>query len=134
MEIFFVILTLFVIYTICSCLDGPDLKPIWKEWLGTRMHIYAENLIPGQYMFPPGAVIIKEREPMHIQSRFSFPLRSELVFGKDEMIEYAKEKCLDRITHEIKENGFVEYEITENNNIPEITVIGRLTMTKMSEP
>ena len=130
----YIIVTLFAVYTVCSCLDGPDLKPIWKEWIGTRMHIHAENLIPGPHMLPPDAVIKRGYEPMLVQSRFAFPSRSELVFGKDEMIGYAKEKCLDGIMHEIRENGFVEYEIAESHNIPEITVIGRLLITKMSEP
>ena len=39
-----VIITLFVLYAIGCCLDGPDLKPKWKKWLGMELHFLSESL------------------------------------------------------------------------------------------
>ena len=35
---FYIFIILTVIYIICSCLDGPDLKPKWKHRLGEYLH------------------------------------------------------------------------------------------------
>ena len=38
-----------VIYTIACCMDGPDLKPKWKHWLGVKLEGYADSLKPIDY-------------------------------------------------------------------------------------
>lgn len=43
------IFTLFVLYTIACCLDGPDLKPRWKRSLGLQLRDMANNLHPIDY-------------------------------------------------------------------------------------
>lgn len=40
---------LFVLYTIACCMDGPDLKPRWKCWLGKKLEGYADSLYPIDY-------------------------------------------------------------------------------------
>ena len=40
---------LFVLYTIACCMDGPDLKPLWKRWLGKKLEGYADSLCPIDY-------------------------------------------------------------------------------------
>lgn len=40
---------LFVLYTIACCMDGPDLKPLWKRWLGKKLEGYADSLNPIDY-------------------------------------------------------------------------------------
>ena len=43
------IFTLFVLYTIACCMDGPDLKPLWKRWLGMKLEAKANSLHPINY-------------------------------------------------------------------------------------
>ena len=40
---------IFVLYTIACCMDGPDLKPLWKRWLGKKLEGYADILCPIDY-------------------------------------------------------------------------------------
>lgn len=40
------IFVFFIIYTIACCMDGPDLKPKWKRWLGLRLMKVADSLSP----------------------------------------------------------------------------------------
>ena len=49
MVMIYVIFTLFVLYTIACCMDGPDLKPLWKRWLGIRLETIADKLHPIDY-------------------------------------------------------------------------------------
>ena len=43
------IFTLFALYTITCCMDGPDLKPRWKRWFGIKLKGYADRLFPIDY-------------------------------------------------------------------------------------
>ena len=45
----YTIFMLFVLYTIACCMDGQDLKPIWKRWLGVRLERMADSLYPIDY-------------------------------------------------------------------------------------
>lgn len=38
-----------ILYTIACCMDGPDLKPRWRRWLGMKLERYADNLKPIDY-------------------------------------------------------------------------------------
>lgn len=38
-----------VLYTIACCMDGPDLKPRWKRWLGAKLEAKANSLLPINY-------------------------------------------------------------------------------------
>ena len=49
MTTFIIIFILFVLYTIACCMDGPDLKPLWKRWLGVKLEGYANQLKPIHY-------------------------------------------------------------------------------------
>lgn len=46
---FLVFMTTVVLYTVASCMDGPDLKPRWKKWLGMKLEGYANELKPIDY-------------------------------------------------------------------------------------
>lgn len=38
-----------ILYTIACCMDGQDLKPRWKHWLGVKLEGYADSLKPIDY-------------------------------------------------------------------------------------
>lgn len=44
------IFTLFVLYTVACCMDGPDLKPKWKKWLGGKLERLANYYYPINYV------------------------------------------------------------------------------------
>lgn len=41
--------SLFIIYTTACCMDGPDLKPKWKYWLGSKLESMAVEFKPINY-------------------------------------------------------------------------------------
>lgn len=41
--------SLFIIYTTACCMDGPDLKPKWKYWLGSKLEAMAVEFKPIRY-------------------------------------------------------------------------------------
>lgn len=38
-----------VLYTVACVMDGQDVKPIWKRWLGSKLESYADRLKPIDY-------------------------------------------------------------------------------------
>ena len=43
------IFILFVLYTLACIADGPDVKPLWKRWLGRKLEGFANELKPIDY-------------------------------------------------------------------------------------
>lgn len=43
------IFSLFILYTIACIMDGQDVKPLWKKWLGSKLEIMANELKPIRY-------------------------------------------------------------------------------------
>lgn len=49
MTIAIIYITLGVLYTIACIMDGQDVKPLWKRWLGCKLESYADRLKPIDY-------------------------------------------------------------------------------------
>lgn len=49
MTIAIIYITLGVLYTVACVMDGPDVKPLWKRWLGSKLESYANKLKPINY-------------------------------------------------------------------------------------
>ena len=45
------IFVFFVLYTLACIADGPDVKPLWKRWLGLKLERWADNLKPINYCY-----------------------------------------------------------------------------------
>lgn len=58
------IFILFILYTTGCCLDGSDLKPKWKKWLGEKLERMANNLKPINYCNPHSRLCPKRVNPM----------------------------------------------------------------------
>ena len=43
------IFVFFVLYTLACIADGPDVKPLWKRWLGLKLAQWADSLEPINY-------------------------------------------------------------------------------------
>ena len=58
------IFILFILYTTGCCLDGSDLKPKWKKWLGGKLERMANSLKPINYCNPHSRLCPKWVNPM----------------------------------------------------------------------
>jgi len=111
----YLIFSLFILYTILCCLDGPDLKPKWQNWLGHKLHKYADNYVSyapvETFSLPKYEIPIYETRyvPLKIQSyaRVSEIAEMEL-YGylkeKDRYLELVKKNCIEGLLDQIREH------------------------------
>lgn len=57
------IFALFVLYTIACVMDGQDVKPKWKNWLGGKLESMANDLKPIKYCLPHSKLCPKWESP-----------------------------------------------------------------------
>lgn len=133
--------TLFILYTIACCMDGPDLKPIWKTWLGNKLYYKAKYFLPElTYIFaptePPKVEYYKtEYEPIKIrcynrisemelyeQSRYGLSYENPKIY----CINQAKEKCIDSLISNLKHSGLIDIQVNEDPYNESIDVLAEL--------
>ena len=56
-----------ILYTIACCMDGQDLKPRWKHWLGVRLEGYADSLKPIDYC-------VRDKCKFYNRATYDFPM------------------------------------------------------------
>lgn len=124
MVIFYIYFTLFILFAICSCLDGQDLKPRWKRWLVKKLNLYD--------FFPKSLqpINIQVNKPIKLSSRIEIPLLEETTIGKEMAIDITKKRCMDAIMHEVAKNGLVNFEIIDNPNTLSTTISAELFINK----
>ena len=86
------IFVLFVLYTLACIADGPDVKPIWKKWLGKRLEKMANKYYPIQYVqrpmpeidspFTRQTIQIQPAETKLIKSNAMFRVFPDIMLGK----------------------------------------------------
>jgi len=123
--------TLFILYTIACCMDGPDLKPIWKTWLGKKLYHKAKYFWPElTHIFapiePPKVEYYHtDYKPISIkcQSRISkMELFEQKMYGfnltdedpKTYCINRAKERCIESLMYNVKNSGLIDIQVSEN--------------------
>ena len=126
MVIFYIYFTLIILFAICSCLDGEDLKPKWKRWLGKKLNLYEYDFFPKS--LPP--ISIQVNEPIKLSSRIEIPLLEETIMGKEMAIDIAKKRCMDAIMHGVAKNGLANFEIIDNPNTLSTTISAELFINK----
>ena len=127
----YLIFILFILYTIACCMDGPDLKPIWKTWLGKKLYHKAKYFWPElTYMFAPiepprieyyhtdykpiklkCSNKISEME-LYEQQIYGFNLNDE--DPKNYCINRAKERCIDSLMYNVKNSGLIDIQVSED--------------------
>ena len=133
--------TLFILYTIASCMDGPDLKPLWKKWLGEKLYHKAKYFWPElTYMFAP--IEPPKIEYYHTDYK-PIKLRcynriSELDLINQAMhdlsyknietycITRAREKCIDSLISNLKHSGLIEMQVNKDPYNASIDVTAEL--------
>ena len=108
----YLIFSLFILYTVLCCLDGPDLKPKWKNKLGYKLHSYADKYVSytpvEAFSLPTYEIPIYETRyvPLKIQS---YTRVSEMeLYGylkeKDRYLELVKKKCIEGLLDQIRKH------------------------------
>ena len=143
----YLIFTLFILYTTGCCLDGPDLKPIWKTWLGKKLYHKAKYFWPElTYMFapiePPKVEYYRTNyEPIKIQCRNSISemeLYEQKMYGfnlsdedpKNYCIKRAKERCIESLMYNVKNSGLIDTQVIEDPYSASINVIAEIKLMK----
>lgn len=114
MVLVYVVLMLFVVYTICCCLDGEDVKPKLKRYLGNKLYIYAVKLYPIPLPKLNVVNINIDGKPIRLVSRVEIPTERMEFFGKERAIDFAKKSCLNRILGEIEKNKVLQFNVYNN--------------------
>ena len=110
----YVILILFVVYTICCCLDGQDVKPKLKRYVGNKLYVYAVKLHP--IPLPKLNVINIDGKAIKLASRVEVSAERMELFGKERAIDFAKKSCLDGILGEIEKNKVLKFNVYSNQH------------------
>ena len=146
------IITLFVLYMTACIMDGPDVKPLWKRWLGSKLESYADRLKPinycntGKCKFAQIAFehsrqntrliacerCIKESELMRAMSdeqfarRIHFPIPpSHTVDG---LVENAKREIVRSLLSTAE--SYINIEVHKEEHFPTIYVYGSMYVGK----
>lgn len=108
----YLIFILFIFYTTLCCLDGPDLKPKWKNWLGQKLHDYGNKYVSYKPIdLPKYELSLYETRyvPLKIKSytRVSEIAEMEL-YGylkeKDRYLELVKKNCIEELLDQIRKH------------------------------
>ena len=138
---------LFILYTTGCCLDGPDLKPIWKTWLGKKLYHKAKYFWPElKYIFvqnePPKIEHYRtDYKPIKLQCRerisemelyeqrmYGFNLSDE--YPKNYCINRAKERCIESLIYNIKNSNLIDIQVIEDSYNASINVIAEIKIMK----
>ena len=144
----YLIFILFILYTTGCCLDGPDLKPLWKTWLGKKLYHKAKHFWPElTYMFapinePPKVEYYRiDYEPIKLQCRNSISemeLYEQKMYGfnlsdedpKNYCINRAKERCIESLMYNVKNSGLINTQVIEDPYSASINVIAEIKLMK----
>lgn len=143
----YLILILFILYTIACCMDGPDLKPIWKKWLGKKLYHKAKYFWPElTYMFAPNEppkieYYYTDYKPIKIRcsNKISeMELYEQKMYGissedpKTYCINRAKERCIESLMYNVKNSGLIDTLVIEDPLRASINVISQIKILNKS--
>ena len=82
---FILLIVLFIIYTLCVCLDGQDLKLKWKHWLGSRLYRHAIVLDPSIRI-----IHLRQQVPMFVEHRRPNVIHAARLVDTYDILMYAR--------------------------------------------
>lgn len=105
----YVVFSLFIVYTIICCLDGPDLKPKWKTWLGNKLHDLGNKYVLLASYIPPEIIhydLYETRyKPLKLKSYLKLSELDIYYLGEERSIQVIKERCINGLCNKIKNNS-----------------------------
>lgn len=125
---FYIFIILTIIYTICSCLDGPDLKPIWKHRLGEYLHKTANNYSywDNSINFCLPSLPTPKYEPTCLKAVQTISEYDLKFIGYEKMVDYARRNCINELTHELIKKNFIQFKTIKNPMNEATTIIAKL--------
>ena len=118
-------------------MDGHDLKPIWKKWLGRKLYNKAVDF------YPEIKDIFAPIEPPKIEYYNFEPIRLKCNIGINEMqfihlnddtqkivMENAKRKCILNLTQKIINSNLIDFNFIQNPYNRTISVESELKILK----
>ena len=128
-------------------MDGPDLKPLWKTWLGKKLYHKAKYFWPElTYIFapiePPKVEYYHtDYKPIKLQCRNSISemeLYEQKMYGfnlsdedpKNYCINRAKERCIESLMYNVKNSGLIDTQVIEDPYSASINVIAEIKLMK----
>ena len=137
----YLIFILFILYTIACCMDGPDLKPLWKKWLGEKLYHKAKHFWPElTYIFMPNEppkieYYHTDYKPIKLRcyNRISeLDLINQAMYDlsykntETYCITQAKEKCIDSLISNLKHSGLIDIQVSKDPYNASIDVTAEL--------
>lgn len=145
---------LFIGYTLACIADGPDVKPLWKKWLGWKLERYANKLKPINYCNKPFCEHVERAMKMPQIHFLSDILEKNILLDEGDMyeatmleelsrkknlplprrktrhgmIEEGKEMCIKSISNSIV--PYIDIKIDEDSRYPGVIISGRLMVGK----
>jgi hypothetical protein len=134
----YAIFILFFVYTACCCLDGHDLKPIWKKWLGRKLYNKAVDFYPQiKNVFAPTFEAPKieyyNLEPIRLKCNIGINKMQFIHLNDDTqkiVMENAKRKCILNLTQKIINSNFIDFKFIQNPYNRTISVESELKILK----
>ena len=143
----YLIFILFILYTIACCIDGPDLKPLWKTWLGKKLYHKAKYFCPElTYIFAPTEppkveYYHTDYKPIKLRCYniiSEIDLLDQQMYGislenpKNYCINRAKERCIDSLISNLKHSGLIDIQVSEDPYNASIDVTAELKILSKS--
>ena len=149
MTIAIIYITLGVLYTIACIMDGQDVKPLWKKWVGNKLEKAANYFFPIKYI--TDTKVVKEYVPLPSQTPFercdydhvtfdavkvqsqAMITESDLMMASCHMpypkkdianilLKENKSKCLNAIFRKLAAEEVVNFEVDRETARPSIIV------------
>ena len=152
MTIAVIYITLGVLYTIACVMDGQDVKPLWKRWLGSKLESYADKLKPinycntGKCKFAQIAFeqsrrdtrliakeyCINEGELMQAMRDEQFAKRSRYPLPPSRTVDGLVENAKRQIVHSLLSTAesYINIEVHKEKHYPTIYLYGSLYVGK----
>lgn len=136
-----------ILYTIACVMDGQDVKPLWKKWVGKRLERAANYFFPIKYVTETKYKYVPLPSPTHWErcdyDHITFDavkVASQAMITENDLmmafmrmpyqksdivnilIEENKSKCFNNIFRKIAEENVVNFEVDRESNKPNILI------------
>lgn len=138
-----ILVILFIIYTICVCLDGPDLKPKWKHWLGSRLYRHAVSLnssIEVPSLMKPIPVFVEHRRPTIIHAAkivdnyeiFAYERMHGISYNEaaNTVINYIKKQMMIDLAYKMLDTNYIRWETIPDLSREQIRIIATVMISE----
>lgn len=133
-----------ILYIIASVMDGQDVKPLWKKWVGRRLENAANYFHPIKYVVDTGYIPLPQPTPWEqcgfdnttfdvrkiqlVSKIYETDIANELLrFGNnginlDCMIAQRMRYCMNSIFDTIRQENHINFAVDRESDYPNILI------------